>query len=153
MLTSSSDSSTDDDGFSKSMSKNENMTRKRRRLCSFTNSAPFTRRVPNKKKCDKKRFIPTSPEQDSLASQEEVDNVSTDARLKFSSVAQEEFGKNEKEIPVEKWKNLGRSLRAIADKFANKEGKSKKMSADVNGYCVWTAVIGYAYWKLMQRWK
>ena len=157
---SESDSSTDDEEFLKPNCKNENMTRKRRRLCSFSNAAPVTRRVPNKKKIDEttaRKILSTTSKKDHMKqkptpSPKDVTDGSIVSRLSFYSEVQKAVNKKE-ELPEDKWKNLGKSLRAIADKFGNKQGTSNAMSTDVLPNGVWSAVISYVFWKFIRGWK
>jgi len=157
---SESETTTDDEGLSKSVCKNENTTRKRRRLCSFSNSTPVSRRVPNKKKYDEPRArkdSSTSSSKDCKKQPSLLDNDLTDgsfvSRLSFYSGVQEVVDKNNEKIPIEKWKRLGKSLRNIADKFGKTQGTSKEISPDVLPNGVWSAVISYVLWKLIRGWK
>jgi len=158
---SESDTTTDDEGFLKAICKNENMTRKRRRLCSFSNSSPVTRRVPNKKKIDEteaRKILLTTSKKDCMKQkpppfQKDVADSSIVSRLSFYSEVQEAIDNNNEKLPEEKWKKLGKSLRAIADKFGNKQGTSKEMPTDLLPNGVWSAVISYVFWKFIRGWK
>ena len=160
---SGNDSSSDEETYSKSNCKNENMTRKRRRLCSFSNSAPVTRRVPNKKKIDEttaRKILSTSSKKDHAKqkptlSPKDVTDGSIVSRLSFYSEVQKAVN-NQTELPEDKWKNLGRSLRTIADKFGNRQtstSASKDISPATLPNGVWSAVFSYVFWKFIRGFK
>jgi len=162
---SESESSTDDDNKSRmEETKKSSVTRKRRRLVSFSEAAPTSRRVPHKKPAEKKsvRKINSRQKNSSSNPSSDLTDGATISKLSFFSAVQKVVNESDEEIPEKKWKNLGKSLRAIADRFGgDSHGKQtqrcKNITMDTpwdalpNG--MWSAVLTYVFWKLVRGWK
>ena len=176
-----SDLSTDDDEVdSKPSSRNQNSSsRKRRRLVSFSDSSASSRRVAHKKVADEnsgrkifahKKVADENSSRKILARKKHPNN-STNAsrltdddrmapRLSFFAEVQKAVGEDVDDVVEQKWRKLGKSLRAIADRFAtsnNTTSDHNKMQSPIkmnsfdslpNG--IWSAVLTYVFWKIIK---
>lgn len=157
---SESESSTDDESDSRmEETKKANMTRKRRRMVSFSDSAPNTRRVPHKKQTDEQssRKIHSRKKKSSSIPSSDLTDGAVIPRLDFLSAVQKAVSESGDEVTEQKWKNLGKSLRTIADKFGGvstgKQARAKEITLDSLPNGMWSAVITYVFWKLVKGWK
>ena len=163
-----SELSTDDDEVdSKPSSRNQNNSsaRKRRRLVSFSDSSASSRRVAHKKVADENSGIRK------ILARKKHPNNSTNAscltdddmvapRLSFFAEVQKAVGEDVDDVVEQKWRKLGKSLRAIADRFAtsnNTTSDHNKMQSPIkmnsfdslpNG--IWSAVLTYVFWKIIK---
>jgi hypothetical protein len=156
-----SESATDDevDG-QKADSRNED-SRKRRRVVSFSGSAPAARRVPHKKPTDDRagRKILSRKKPDRPAS-DQTDSRTVLPRLNFFAEVQKAAGNvTEDEVSEQKWRDLGKSLRAIADRFGGLapapmgRRRQKELTVDSLPNGLWSAVISYVFWKMVRGLK
>ena len=152
--------SSDDDEEEKGDKRNEDSSRKRRRLVSFSDSAAGSRRVPHKKLTDDKsgRKILTRKKPASRAvGGRDLTDGAVMPRLNFFAEVQAAAGVDDHEVVEQRWRNLGKSLRAIADRFAGsskaKTSSAKKVNMDALPNGVWSAVISYVLWKILKGLK
>ena len=133
---------------SENLSKKKN--RKRRRLCSFSNSTPSSRRVPNKKKADTQDH-----QTQTEMSQDLPDHLDIVPRLTFYQDVQKAADPESITLEdQERWRKLGSSLRNIADKFEQQNGVTiSKDVTDIVPNGVWTAVLKYIFWKIIKGMK
>ena len=119
----------------------EKKNRKRRRLCSFSTSSPATRRVPHKKPVAEpsKSGLPTPLRDSGII-----------PKMQFYKEVQEAAADTEDGVKEEKWRNLGASLRNIADMFGERRDKELSLGigdSDILPDGVWAAVLKYVFWK------
>ena len=162
-----SDLSTDDDEVdSKPSSRNQNSssTRKRRRLVSFSDSSASSRRVAHKKVADenssRKILARKKHPNNSTNASRLTDDDRMAPRLSFFAEVQKAVGEDVDDVVEQKWRKLGKSLRAIADRFAtsnnttsdhNKMQSPTKMNSfDSLPNGIWSAVLTYVFWKIIK---
>ena len=161
-----SDLSTDDDEVdSKPSSRNQNSSsRKRRRLVSFSDSSASSRRVAHKKVADenssRKILARKKHPNNSTNASRLTDDDRMAPRLSFFAEVQKAVGEDVDDVVEQKWRKLGKSLRAIADRFAtsnNTTSDHNKMQSPIkmnsfgslpNG--IWSAVLTYVFWKIIK---
>ena len=161
-----SDLSTDDDEVdSKPSSRNQNTSsRKRRRLVSFSDSSASSRRVAHKKVADenssRKILARKKHPNNSTNASRLTDDDKVAPRLSFFAEVQKAVGEDVDDVVEQKWRKLGKSLRAIADRFAtsnNTTSDHNKMQSPIkmnsfdslpNG--IWSAVLTYVFWKIIK---
>ena len=161
-----SDLSTDDDEVdSKPSSRNQNSSsRKRRRLVSFSDSSASSRRVAHKKVTDensgRKILARKKHPNNSTNASCLTDDDRMAPRLSFFAEVQKAVGEDVDDVVEQKWRKLGKSLRAIADRFAtsnNTTSDHNKMQSPIkmksfdslpNG--IWSAVLTYVFWKIIK---
>ena len=163
-----SDLSTDDDEVdSKPSSRNQNNSsaRKRRRLVSFSDSSASSRRVAHKKVADensgsRKILARKKHPNNSTNTSRLTDGDIVAPRLSFFAEVQKAVGEDVDDVVEQKWRKLGKSLRAIADRFAtsnNTTSDHNKMQSPIkmnsfdslpNG--IWSAVLTFVFWKIIK---
>ena len=161
-----SDLSTDDDEVDfKPSSRNQNSSsRKRRRLVSFSDSSASSRRVAHKKVADenssRKILARKKHPNNSTNASRLTDDDKVAPRLSFFAEVQKAVGEDVDDVVEQKWRKLGKSLRAIADRFAtsnNTTSDHNKMQSPIkvnsfdslpNG--IWSAVLTFVFWKIIK---
>ena len=134
--------------------------RKRRRLVSFSCSAPHTRRVPHKKlndeRCDRK-ILSCKKLSPAPSSGPDLTDCTTLPRLNFFAEVQKAAGDGAEEATEHTWRSLGKSLRAIADRSSEavqgNRRRAKEISLEDLPNGVWSAVITYVFWKFIKGLK
>ena len=163
-----SDLSTDEDNALEGSRRKEDSSRKRRRLVSFSDSSASSRRVAHKKVTDEKsgRKILARKKQPNNSTPPATSLMTDDdtvvPRLNFFAEVQRAVGEDMDEVAEQNWRKLGKSLRAIADRFGttnNQTARHKKQSPTSfnsidslpNG--IWSAVISFVFWKIIKGYQ
>ena len=124
-------------------------TRKRRRVCSFSNSTPSSRRVPNKKPAT----VSQETQTETVVSSS-LDHSSIVPRLHFYQEIQTVADRTG--VDEDRWKKIGASLRNIADRLGHHHQRNKKnvlVETDPLPGGIWMTVFKYFFWKFCQSFK
>ena len=163
-----SDLSTDEDDEFEGNRRNEDSSRKRRRLVSFSDSSASSRRVAHKKATDEKsgrKILARKKQENNLPAQTTslmTDDDTVAPRLNFFAEVQRAVGEDIDEVAEQNWRKLGKSLRAIADRFGtsnNPTSRRKKQtptsfkSIDSLPNGIWSAVISFVFWKIIKGYQ
>lgn len=160
-----SDLSTDDDDEFEGRRRNEESSRKRRRLVSFSDSSASSRRVAHKKATDEKsgrKILARKKKENNSAQTLMTDDDIVAPRLNFFAEVQRAAGEDIDEAAEQNWRKLGKSLRAIADRFGTSNNQTsahkkqdptnfKSIDSLPNG--IWSAVISYVFWKIIKGYQ
>merc|ERR1712113_45741 len=147
-----------------SRNQNNSSSRKRRRLVSFSDSSASSRRVAHKKVADensgRKILARKKHPNNSTNTSRLTDGDIVAPRLSFFAEVQKAVSEDVDDVVEQKWRKLGKSLRAIADRFAtsnNTTSDHNKMQSPIkmksfdslpNG--IWSAVLTYVFWKIIK---
>ena len=134
--------------------------RKRRRLVSFSSSAPDTRRVPHKKPTDNnsgRKIFSRKKKWSALGSGPDLTDGAILPSLNFFAEIQKAAGDCAEEAMEQRWRKLGKSLRAIADRFSGvglrKRRQAKEISLDALPNSLWSVIVSYVFWKLIKEFR
>ena len=165
-----SDLSTDDAAELDQSTRKQDSSRKRRRLVSFSDSSASCRRVAHKKPTDEKsgrKIISRKKQQNNSTTSTPTTSLMTDddtvaPRLNFFAEVQRAVGEDMDEVVEQNWKKLGKSLRAIADRFGTtsnatfphkKQSRANLKSIDALPNGIWSAVISFVFWKIIKGYQ
>ena len=160
-----SDLSTDDEDKFEKKKRNEESSRKRRRLVSFSDSSASSRRVAHKKPTDEKsgrKILARKKKENNSAQTLMTDDDTIAPRLNFFAEVQRAAGEDIDKAADQNWQKLGKSLRAIADRFGSsnnptsphkKKNPTSFKSIDSLPNGIWSAVISYVFWKIIKGYQ